>query len=365
MRNWFMIPVLIFGSLVGPALANGFSISGDGGPIPDYPLPGSGPWNTAPAWPVFSSQVLLSNDVLTITSVKLTGFTHTYRGDIHVFLTDSNGVNHNLIVRPGFPDDPSGNGDDGDYLLGDYTIVESGGGTVLQGSTDISGGTYNQFFNQGTGAWSSVAYPIDDAPLSAISGPPGTWTLTIVDWTNGETGTLVNWTLSGVDNDGLVTPMCFGDGTSAACPCGNSGSTGHGCDNSAATGGALLTASGTPKISNDTLVLTSSGERPTSLSVVLQGDDQISPVIFGDGRRCTGGSLKRLYVKAASGGTVTAPGPGDASITSRSTALGDTIPAGGSRFIQVYYRDPDPSFCPGPTGGTFNVSNGLRIIWGV
>jgi hypothetical protein len=30
----------------------------------------------------------------------------------------------------------------------------------------------------------------------------------------------------------------------------------------------------------------------------------------------------------------------------------------------VYYRDPIPTFCPNPPGGTFNVSNALRIDWG-
>ena len=49
---------------------------------------------------------------------------------------------------------------------------------------------------------------------------------------------------------------------------------------------------------------------------------------------------------------------------SRSAALGDTIAQGSTRFYQVYYRDPNPSFCPDPPGGTFNVSNAIAVIWG-
>jgi len=75
--------------------------------------------------------------------------------------------------------------------------------------------------------------------------------------------------------------------------------------------------------------------------------------------------LKRLYLKMASGGTITAPESGDPSISARSAALGDPVSAQSVRWIQVYYRDPAPSFCPSPTGGTFNVSNGLRVIWGI
>ena len=86
---------------------------------------------------------------------------------------------------------------------------------------------------------------------------------------------------------------------------------------------------------------------------------------FGDGVRCVGGNLKRLYVKNASGGTVSAPGPGDPSITTQSTNLGDPIAPGSGavRYYQVYYRDPDLTFCPTPPGNSWNVSNGLGITW--
>lgn len=171
-------------------------------------------------------------------------------------------------------------------------------------------------------------------------------------------------TLRAMDGSSDILAFCFGDGSGPGCPCGNSGVAGHGCENSASTGGALLTAMGTPSLSADTLVLTSSGERATSFSLFLQGDVNLSsPALFGDGLRCTGGNLKRLYTRNAVAGTVTAPTGVDPSITTRSAALGDTIPAFGTRFYQVYYRDPSPSFCPNPPGNTWNISNALSVVW--
>jgi hypothetical protein len=73
--------------------------------------------------------------------------------------------------------------------------------------------------------------------------------------------------------------------------------------------------------------------------------------------------LKRLFAKGAVNGVITAPGPGDLSVTARSAALGDPLAAGTTRVYQVYQRDPDPIFCAAPTGSTFNVSNGYRITW--
>jgi len=159
-----------------------------------------------------------------------------------------------------------------------------------------------------------------------------------------------------------VTAFCAGDGSVVPCPCANNGAVDHGCNNSAATGGAVLAASGTT--SPDTLVLTQAGELGASLSIFLQGDVSLgTPVGFGDGLRCVSGSLKRLYSKNASSGVVSAPTAGDPSITARSALLGDPIAPGSTRSYQVYYRDPALSFCPAPAGDAFNVGNALRVVW--
>jgi len=156
-------------------------------------------------------------------------------------------------------------------------------------------------------------------------------------------------------------PQCFGDGSGAACPCGNSGTTAHGCQNSAGTGGALLTATGTTV--PDTVVLHSTGELPSSRSIFLQGNATIPPAVYGDGLRCAGGILKRLYKGNASGGAISRPGMGDPSITARSAALGDPIPPGERRYYQVYFRDANPNFCAAPIGNTFNISNAVKVTW--
>lgn len=155
-------------------------------------------------------------------------------------------------------------------------------------------------------------------------------------------------------------PFCFGDGTGHACPCANSGAAGRGCQNSASTGGAQLSGTGVANVSADSVALTSSGELPTALSIVLQGDTEIAPVPFGDGLRCVGGTLKRLYTKHASGGIVTAPGAGDPSISAQSALHGDPIPVGATRIYQTYYRDANLGFCP----FGFNASNAIAIAWG-
>jgi hypothetical protein len=151
-----------------------------------------------------------------------------------------------------------------------------------------------------------------------------------------------------------------------ACPCSNPpAGPGRGCDNSSATGGASLTASGSAYLSTDSLVLTTSGEKPTATSIVLQGTSFVSTgLVFGQGVRCAGGALKRLYAKAASGGSITAPdfGAGDPSVSARSAALGDLIQPGQSRWYLVYYRDPLVlGGCP--AASTFNTTQGGGVAW--
>jgi hypothetical protein len=119
----------------------------------------------------------------------------------------------------------------------------------------------------------------------------------------------------------------------------------------------------TGSIAKDDVVLIASGERPTVISVFLQGNASVGPLLFGDGLRCAGGALKRLYAKNAVGGVASAPGAGDLSIRARSAALGDPIPAGAMRYYQTYYRDSIGSFCPPPRGNLWNVTNGLQIRW--
>ena len=155
-----------------------------------------------------------------------------------------------------------------------------------------------------------------------------------------------------------------GMGGVIACPCANPPATfGLGCDNSGSTGGASLSASGAAALSADTLLFTSAAEKATATSILLQGDAPIGAgVVFGQGVRCVGGTLKRLYVTTAVGGAINVPTLSDPSVSSRSAALGDTIFAGTHRSYMVYYRDPIVlGGCPALS--TFNGTQALDVAW--
>jgi len=160
-------------------------------------------------------------------------------------------------------------------------------------------------------------------------------------------------------NTSVGTSYCFGDGTSTSCPCLNFGSPGNGCANSVNANGALLQATGTT--TPDTVVLASSGELTSALTIFLQGDANLStPVVFGAGLRCADGNLKRIGSHNAVGGATSYPQGGDPSITTKSAALGDPIAPGSTRYYLAYYRDPSATFCP---PATFNSTQGISIVW--
>jgi len=152
--------------------------------------------------------------------------------------------------------------------------------------------------------------------------------------------------------------LCAGDGSGAACPCGNAGAVGRGCENSFGTGGGLLLATGSARTSNDTLTLSASGLTPAGAALFFQGDTALANgqgTVFGDGLRCAGGDVKRLAVVPVNGGSA---GLGPATGTSLSAA--GSIPAEGAvRTYQVWYRNAAP-FC---TAASFNLTNGVRVTW--
>jgi hypothetical protein len=204
-------------------------------------------------------------------------------------------------------------------------------------------------------AFSSL--PELDAQITAAPGAPSMNYLTA--WTRQAAGN--SDVYGGLYKSATIVPFCFaGIAGVAPCPCGNPAAGGGGCDNSHATGGATLSAAGSASISSDTLGFVQSGELQNSLSIFLQGTSDIfSGAVFGGGVRCVGGTLKRLYSHAASGGTVSAPVGGDSPVTTRSAALGDTIGPCSTRFYQAYYRDPNLGFC----AAGFNVGNGIKVLW--
>jgi Tol biopolymer transport system component len=152
------------------------------------------------------------------------------------------------------------------------------------------------------------------------------------------------------------TALCAGyPGT--ACPCGNHSTNGanEGCLNSFGLGGKLVGV-GNASLAADSLVLAGS-QMPNAPCLYFQGSLAVNGglgVAFGDGIRCAGGTNYRLGTKTNAGGASQYPGPGDVAISVRGSV---TTP--GSRTYQIWYRNA-ASFC---TASTFNLTNGLWVLW--
>jgi hypothetical protein len=152
-------------------------------------------------------------------------------------------------------------------------------------------------------------------------------------------------------------PFCAGDGSATACPCGNASPVGEasGCLNSLALGGKLR-GSGSASLDDDHLRLVGSG-MPDSSALYFQGTTQFgggAGAVFGDGLRCVGGTVVRLATVSNAGNGSSIPGPGGMPLSVRGFL---TTP--GVVHYQVWYRNA-ASFC---TASTFNLTNGLSVVW--
>jgi hypothetical protein len=256
---------------------------------------------------------------------------------------------------------------------------------ALSKTGPLLAGDYNHYFCSGVDGtrWDTVPGSAPPTwPANVISGPNGTpedgtgmdtLSQIRVDGGTGSQGCffwgspMVSFNLRMYANahcpPSSGVPFCAGDGSlTTACPCGNAGIYGHGCENSKTTGGATLTVTG--NVNPDTIILYALGELPSALSIFLQGSANIpSGTAFGDGLRCSGGILKRIGVHNAVSGVASYPQGGDLGIKAKSAVLGDPIPPGATRYYQTYYRDPSISFCPSPQGNTWNVSSGIQLVW--
>ena len=261
----------------------------------------------------------------------------------------------------------------------DESVAEGGLGTALQSQLrrTLTAGTYYLAigrWNVGTNDNSPgsddyrtgnvLDFPNLIACSSSTNAAAGTdFDVTIAD----STGTPVPVTVLGAvstpfevvfvqftvaDPAPAFTAFCFGDGTGAACPCANNGVAGNGCASSVNANGANLTATGSASIANDSFALQASG-MPNSNALYFQGTTQIASA-FGDGLRCAGGSVIRLGTKTNVAGASSYPVAGDQTISVRAALL-----AGDVRNYQVWYRNA-AAFC---TASTFNLTNGLNVVW--
>ncbi|MFO1011368.1 MAG: hypothetical protein U1F29_14980 [Planctomycetota bacterium] len=162
-------------------------------------------------------------------------------------------------------------------------------------------------------------------------------------------------TTGDVPGNSSFSAFCLGDGSGAACPCGNNGALGHGCANSGFPAGGLLVASGNASVASDTARLDASS-MTGGVCIFFQGDTQMAPVIVDDGLGCVTGSIVRLTLQGVAGGASWYPYPGDLPISLR----GSVSPSGGTYYYQCFYRNPSSAFCPPATS---NRTNGVAITW--
>jgi len=250
------------------------------------------------------------------------------------------------ITNIGFRDVDYSNGDgegNVNYSGTDWTATNSGG--VLTWATQTEGANPNANALR----WGTTYNFRFDANVAPVAG-----TATLGLWRAGAPGSVT----ANVEVPGGATnfAFCFGDGTGAACPCANNGSSGNGCASSVNANGGNLTASGAASISGDTLTLLGSG-MPNSSALYFQGTSQSaggSGTAFGDGKRCAGGTTIRLGTKTNAGGASSYPVGADQVISIRGSNA-----AGNVRTYQCWYRNA-AAFC---TVDTFNLTNGYQVTW--
>jgi len=151
-----------------------------------------------------------------------------------------------------------------------------------------------------------------------------------------------------------ATRTCGPAGLISGCPCGPAGvPVAGGCRNSTQQSCTLF-SSGTPSVTNDTILLRAENMPPVASAILTQSNGTGAAVPFADGLRCVSGGLMRMGAVTASGGVGTWPLPGE------SISVRGLIPAvGATKYYYVYYRDVQ-NYC---TAATANLSDTRRIIW--
>lgn len=140
---------------------------------------------------VISQTVTIGAGFTDINYFKITGFTHTWIGDVTITITAPNASSMTVIARTGRG--ASGFGDSTN-VDGDYRFIAGGAdfwaAAAPLGSADvIPGGDYSPFTNNGDGTYTLTDYTMFNGDSS------GTWTVDIADGAGGDTGAFVTWSL--------------------------------------------------------------------------------------------------------------------------------------------------------------------------
>lgn len=162
-------------------------------------------------------------------------------------------------------------------------------------------------------------------------------------------------------SDGIDT--CFpGYDPVVACPCSSTGTIPNGCGSSRYPGGAHLGSSGTASLSHDTLVLSATRVAGTSCSIIEAGlAARGQSAVYGQGVACWGSAPARLFSGPAVGGSFSAPGAGQPSVSGKSARAGHPLQAGTGMAYCVVYRDPlAVGTC---AAGMLSVSQAHNVVW--
>ncbi len=192
-----------------PAAAQSFSVSGPGGLIPAMNA-GGGTYPTTPLLgEEFSSAVSVPSPVSSICLVRLTGWNHSWIGDVQIVLVDPNGVGHNIVCRPGYTGAGFGNASDAVGSPHDIVDATTPGALTVPVAGDMVAGIYAQHFGEPVSPFPDGTNNIFNTPMKLITGPQGTWTLKIYDWADGDTGAISGWTLEGNSCGSLPAPVTY------------------------------------------------------------------------------------------------------------------------------------------------------------
>ncbi|MBI5431925.1 MAG: FG-GAP repeat protein [Planctomycetes bacterium] len=145
------------------------------------------------------------------------------------------------------------------------------------------------------------------------------------------------------------TVLALGDGTGAACPCGNVGGAGQGCATSTGSG-ASLRGLGSASLADVHFHLRTEGAPVGHLAVLFSAAQPANGGLgtpFGDGLKGLAGTLHRLDQKS-----LCAP------VVDWTNLLGASIVPGASVYYQVWFRDPN-----GPCGGHANMTNVVAVTF--
>jgi hypothetical protein len=158
-------------------------------------------------------------------------------------------------------------------------------------------------------------------------------------------------------SNGSPTDFCLGDGTGAACPCGNTGALGNGCGSASFAAGAHLTASGIPGTSSitDSLVLTATNLPGPALFIQASGLAG-TPISFGDGQLCAAVGIIRLGIVFPTGSTAAYPG----GLTPNPIHVAGVTSAGDLRHYQAWYRSL-PGLC---NELNYDLTQGVSVRFG-